>query len=228
MEPAQFRRLVENVKTDGKLTSTVLAYQLEDGSLEILSGHHRTEAAIAAGLNEVDVEVITTPLSEERKYAIQLSHNAISGQDNPSILAKMWEQLDLDSKKYSGLTDDDILNFQDIKIDGIGAASLRYQEVSLMFLPPDKAELDRALERLKGRKPPTIHAAHIEAFDVFFEAIVKTKHTLAITNSAIALLSMAELALERLAQIEQEQSNHVRHDEDGVIIEPLDPSVLAA
>src|SRR5215472_18033197 len=72
MEPEQFKRLVENVKVDGALTEIVLCCQNEDGSLEILSGHHRQEAAIAAGQATIWAMVITTPLDEERKYAIQL------------------------------------------------------------------------------------------------------------------------------------------------------------
>ena len=63
MAPAMFKRLVENVKIDGRLTTTVLACQDKDGSLEILSGHHRTAAAIEAGLAIVDALVITTPKS---------------------------------------------------------------------------------------------------------------------------------------------------------------------
>src|SRR5258708_4381125 len=46
MDPGEFDRLVKNVRTDGKLTSAPLACQLEDGSIELLSGHHRTLAAI--------------------------------------------------------------------------------------------------------------------------------------------------------------------------------------
>jgi ParB-like chromosome segregation protein Spo0J len=104
MSPTEFGRLVENVKTDGRLTSAVLACVTQTGEVEILSGHHRCLAAIEAGLTEIDVLVITTPLSEERKAAIQLSHNAVTGQDNPSALADLYRNLGLDAKMFSGLT----------------------------------------------------------------------------------------------------------------------------
>lgn len=51
----------------------------------------------------VDPRILIT---ENIKTEIQLSHNSINGQDDPSILAKLYEGLDLDSKKFSGLTDD--------------------------------------------------------------------------------------------------------------------------
>ena len=75
--------MVENFKTDGKMTGVVTVCLEPDGSLEILSGHHRTEAAIEAGFEEIEVLCITTPLDENRKKAIQLSRNSISGKDNP-------------------------------------------------------------------------------------------------------------------------------------------------
>jgi hypothetical protein len=207
MNPAQFKRLVDNFKTDGRMTGVVTVCLEPDGSLEILSGHHRTDAAIEAGFEQVEVLCITSPLDEERKTAIQLSHNSISGQDNPSILAQMWEGLGLDAKKFSGLTEDDIGDFKNIKIEGIGAVAARYEEMVLLFLPEDREIVEAAFKALgKSSKPPRVHVAALESFDAFFEAVVKTKERCNVNNSALAIATMAELALERLAQIEIEQA----------------------
>jgi hypothetical protein len=56
--------------------------------------------------------VITTRSTGSANNAIQLSHNSIAGQDNPSILAQMYESLSLEAKKFSGLPDE-ILNGPD-------------------------------------------------------------------------------------------------------------------
>lgn len=215
MEPAEFRRLVENLKKDGKLTSVPLCCLLPDGRIELLSGHHRRLAAIEAGFKTIKVEVILNELSEDRKNAIQLSHNAISGKDNPSILQQMWAGLSLDAKKFSGLTEDDIGKFSDIKIDGIAAASLKYDEVSLMFLPMDREIFEQALKHLDGskKKIPHIHVAHAEAFSVFFDAVVNVKEKRGVNNSALAIVTMAELAMERLAQIEAEEAEQAAEQE---------------
>jgi len=47
----QFRQLVENIRRDGCLTSTPLVWNdTASGRLVVLSGNHRTLAAIEAGL----------------------------------------------------------------------------------------------------------------------------------------------------------------------------------
>jgi len=51
------------------------------------------------------------------------------------------------------------------------------------------------------------HVTHIDSFDRFFEAAIKTKRDLNVHNSAMAIAVMAELALERLAQIEAENDS---------------------
>ena len=207
MEPAQFKRLVDNFKADGRPTGVATVCQNDDGSLEILSGHHRTEAAIAAGFDEVEVLVITTPLDEERKTAIQLSHNSISGQDNPSLLVQLYESLDLEAKKFSGLTDAVLKELQNVSVSALAAATVKYEELQINFLPEDLADFDGKIkdfmERYKNKAPKTLAARYAD-FDRIFDAIVRTKHKLAIVNSALALMSMAELAHAQLDQMEAE------------------------
>jgi hypothetical protein len=209
MEPDQFARLVDNFSTDGKMTGTVTTCWLTDGSdgkLEILSGHHRTEAAIAAGFTEIEVVHITTVLDEERKTAIQLSHNSISGTDNPSILAKMYESLDLDAKKFSGLTDDILSDLDKIQVSALAAANVNYEQLAIMFLPEDLEAFDKRVEDFSARKNKAaeVWAARHADFDRIFDAVVRVKHKLQIVNSALALVTMAELAHERLDEIEHE------------------------
>lgn len=101
------------------------------------------------------------------------------------------------------LTDDDIAKFDDIKIDGLSAGSLGYEQVSLIFLPEDLEIFENALKAIEGKKTRfRAHAARIDEFDRFFEAVVKTKQNLNVHNSAMAITVMAELALERLGEME--------------------------
>ena len=47
MSGSQYRRLVENIKTDGIMTSTPLLARIEgDDTLYVASGNHRVQAAI--------------------------------------------------------------------------------------------------------------------------------------------------------------------------------------
>ena len=81
MKGAQFNRLVENVRRDGCLTSFPLVHR-EGDSLVVVSGNHRVRAAIEAGIEESDVIEATSPLTRQQFVALQLSHNAIAGQDD--------------------------------------------------------------------------------------------------------------------------------------------------
>ena len=212
MTAEQMRRLTHNIQADGVVTSTVLLYHPDpDAAPEILSGHHRVEAAIAAGIEELDAHVITTELTEERKSAIQLSHNAITGQDDMAVLRELYEGLPLGDKLYSGLVDDDVRAFDGLDATSLGVNVLQYYELSLQFLPDDLDEFHKARDRIeaaaKRKDAPIFHLARMDDFDLLFDSIVRVKETRNVHNSAIALHLMATLALERLDQLEAEQAN---------------------
>lgn len=206
MTAQEMQRLVNNVRADGALTSVVLCCEEPDGTLEILSGHHRTKAATIVGLPSVTAMVITSPLTEQQKVAIQLSHNAVVGKDDKTTLAELYGALDLTWKLYSGLTDDDVIGFKALDLAGIGAGSINYEETTILFLPEDRATVLAALKRFEKERPrKSALLAPLEAYSAFFDAIVATKEHFNVGNAAVAMTVMAELALERLAQIEAEK-----------------------
>ena len=98
MKGPQFERLVENIRRDGVLTSFPLVHR-EGKALEVISGNHRVSAAIKAGIEESDVIEVTTPLTRQQFVALQLSHNAIAGQDDPNILRSLYDELDFGWKR---------------------------------------------------------------------------------------------------------------------------------
>ncbi len=136
MTDAMFSQLVENIRRDGCLTSVPLVYD-DDGKLEVLSGNHRVMAAIKAGLEEAEVMEITTPLGREQRVAIQLSHNAIAGADDPSILAELWADLDFAYKEYSGLTEEDLAGITEIDTTAISVEAPKYEELNLAAIIHD-------------------------------------------------------------------------------------------
>jgi hypothetical protein len=201
MSPEEYGRLKQNIATDGCLTSAVLVCQ-DAGVLEILSGHHRRDAAIDVGIFEGEVIVILTPLDEERKTAIQLAHNAVTGKDNPAVLAEMYSRLGLDAKMFSGLTDD-ILSLDKISIAGLNAG-LQYEQLLVAFLPEDRQAFELALRRVrKSNSIVSTHFARFEDFDAVFNAVVAVKEKRQVVNSALSLRVLAELAMERLDQLEE-------------------------
>jgi len=201
MPPAQYQRLVENLRKDGILTSAPLIYQDE-----ILSGNHRVKAAIDAGITEAGCIEITSKLSKEDRVSIQLAHNAIAGDDDPNTLEQLYKSLGLDAKTYSGLTDDLFTAAEDVDLESLAIGAPPYMDMVIEFLPEEAIQFEALLARidqaLKGKNPPIRHVAAYDDFDTMFNALVRVKELSGIHNSAIAIRMMAELALERIEQLE--------------------------
>ena len=207
MTSMQFERLTDNIRRDGALTSLPLVYDIagdDEDKLLVLSGNHRVDAAEAAGLVELEVIEIMTRIDDDRRRAIALSHNAIAGQDDPNLLRAFYDSLSLALKEYSGLTED---SFKAAKLD-LAALTIRppeFEQLLLDFLPESKEIFLAALKRIGGgKRPPMVLAARFEDFDLFFDAVMKTKKQANVHNAAMALRIMAELACERLDQLDAE------------------------
>ena len=81
MRSETFRNLVENIKRDGGLSSVPFCLKLGD-RYRVLSGNHRVQAAQEAGVKRLLVLYTDRELSREEQVSIQLSHNAIVGEDD--------------------------------------------------------------------------------------------------------------------------------------------------
>ncbi|MEH1014659.1 ParB/Srx family N-terminal domain-containing protein [Micromonospora sp. CPCC 206060] len=143
MRKETYDRLVANVRRDGALTSTPLVWNdTAGGRLVVLSGNHRIMAAREVGLEAVDIIVVDQDLSRSRQVALQLSHNAIEGEDDPATLKQLYEELDdVDWRSYSGLDDKQLDLLAQVELEGLSEANLDFATVQLVFLPH---ELDAA------------------------------------------------------------------------------------
>ncbi|MCW3838585.1 ParB N-terminal domain-containing protein [Micromonospora yasonensis] len=143
MRKEQYDRLVANIRRDGCLTSVPLVWHDVDGDRKVvLSGNHRVMASIDAGLAEITVMVVQQKLSRARQVALQLSHNAIAGEDDPATLKQLYEELDdVDWRAYSGLDDKQLDLLAQVDLEGLSEANLDFATVQLVFLPH---ELDAA------------------------------------------------------------------------------------
>jgi hypothetical protein len=147
MKHEEFMRLVDNIRRDGKLTSTPFLCKEESGRYRCLSGNHRTKASIEAGLPLITCLATDDKLSEEQKVAIQLSHNAIAGQDDPATLKLLYEQIfDAELKKYSGLDDRTLELLEKFSAASISEANLTFQTLSMVFLPDELSAAQTAIK----------------------------------------------------------------------------------
>lgn len=195
MTKEQFESLTRNIKTDGGLTSIPLCYRQENGRLLVLSGNHRLKAAIEAGVRENLVLLIDKPLSKQRQLAIQLSHNAIEGQDDEQILKELYLEIDeLEASIYSGLSTELVEKLTSIDFTTISEQRPLFKEISLLFLPEEiesmTAICDGIIETAKSKIAFT---GRITEYDDILEGIIAAKQGQKIINSTVAFFAMARV-----------------------------------
>ena len=192
MKHEEFARLVSNIKRDGRLTSAPFAC-LEGDAYLVLSGNHRTKAAIEAGLEKIHCIVTDDPVTEEQRIAIQLSHNAISGQDDPFILKELYEKiLDISLKEYSGLDDRTLNLLHDFSTSSLPNVNLHYQTLSFVFLPDDlkaaKDVMETAVKMVKSSD--LVWTAKMSQYEDWLDAqeVVMSAHNVRNTATGVALV----------------------------------------
>jgi len=190
MKHEEFKRLVDNVRRDGQLTSAPFLCLESDGRYRCLSGNHRTRAAIEAGLEKIVCIATDDPLTEDQKIAVQLSHNAISGQDDPATLKELYGKiLDVEMKKYSGLDDKTLELLDKFSSVSISEANLSFQTLSIVFLPDElkaaQAVLKEALACVKGSDETWL--ARFGEYDAWLDAQETASSAYNVKNVATAM-----------------------------------------
>ncbi len=206
MPKEMFDQLVRNVTGDGQLESVPLCHTLSDGTLEVISGNHRVDAAMAAKLPEILVMVIPFELKPGTKRSKQLSHNALSGQDDAQLLAELWREIDtIEEQLYSGLDSRVIGELTPVKFSGFGPEQIRTESITLLFLPEEVEKLESILDALSacaGSK--AVYMAPLSHYERLFDQIVKTKKVKVIYNTAVAFMAMVE-------QLEEKPEKEAEH-----------------
>ncbi|MEV5606397.1 ParB N-terminal domain-containing protein [Streptomyces sp. NPDC052299] len=190
MRKDEYDRLVETVRRDGCLTSTPLIYaggEYDEGRELVLSGNHRTMASVDAGLDEIDCMLIEEQLSRQQLVAIQLSHNAIAGEDDPGTLKQLYEELDdVDWRAYSGLDDDQLKLLAEVSPEGLSEANLDFATVSLVFLPAELEAARTAFEEARLGQNESWLAARAD-YEQTLDTLASTHAAHKVGNVATAL-----------------------------------------
>lgn len=196
MTAEQKRQLVQNLSRDGVLLSTPLIYRRDgEDTPVVLSGNHRVIASVEAGLSKIHVMELLDRLSPEQETAIALSHNSINGQDDEQILRELYESIqDLTLKEYSGLTDDDLIEFKAVDLSFLSVSATRCQEVVLHFLPEEASEFQAILAKLSNQQSRTHLCSSLTQFDAVLNAAIKAKDYSNIFSTSGAFLAMARMA----------------------------------
>lgn len=204
MPAEMFRNLVQNVKRDGGLSSVPFCYK-EGDKYRVLSGNHRVMAAMEAGLKEVLVMYTDEPLTRQEQVAIQLSHNAIEGQDDPATLKALWDEIEeVDWKLYSGLDDKLLKELEKVTLEPLAEVSLDYRTASFVFLPEEMECMERAFEEaMTAVADKDIYLARIQEFGRLLDALDKTYGSYNIKNSATALMIVLDIFERHLTDLSE-------------------------
>lgn len=206
MKQDEFQKLVANIKRDGCLTQ--LPFCCKDPVERkwlVLSGNHRVQAAIEAGLEEIDIQATNKRLTKDEMIAIQLSHNAISGQDDMAILKELYGAIDdINMKKYSGLNDETLKLLEKVSADSISSPSLDYQMINILFLPSEVKEIQRALKEFKSeiQSNPTL-VAQFKDYEEFMNTMNDVGKGMIVKNTALTFMCMLRLAQHNIEQLKE-------------------------
>lgn len=205
MRKEEYDRLVENVRRDGCLTSTPLIYsggEYEEGAELVLSGNHRTMASIDAGLDEIDCMLIEEKLTRQQLVALQLSHNAIAGQDDPATLKQLYDELDdVDWRAYSGLDDETLQLLAEVSPEGLSEANLDFATVSLIFLPPELEAAREAFEQARIGQNASWLAARAD-YEQTLDTLASTHAAHKVGNVATALHAILAIVENHLTDLQ--------------------------
>lgn len=202
----KMNQLVANVKGTGALESVPLVYRDEKLSekYRIISGHHRIDAAKAAGLQLILV-MVAEPKTVDEIVSKQLSHNSLVGEDDKAILAQLFDSIkEVSWRLASGLNDE----ASKVTYSSLSFRLGTFKEVNMLFLPPDLEAFDDAMEKLCETsfvKPSQeVRVISMDTFNSFAKALRKVKKVENIKNNSTAVMRMVELAMIKLAEIELE------------------------
>lgn len=205
MRHEQFQQLVANVRRDEALTSTPFVWHdVETGERIVLSGNHRTKAAIEAGIEEITWLETSDRLTESQRLAIQLSHNSIAGEDDLAILKTLYEKIDdLDLRQYAGLDDATLELLADLDSPSLGEANLSFQTLAIVFLPDDLKEAQDVIRDALGlaSSSDAVWVAALRQYDQTMAALDLASKSSDVTNVATAFGVILESFKDHAAEL---------------------------
>jgi hypothetical protein len=211
MRVEQYKRLVENIRRDGCLTSVPFAIRHGE-RYTILSGNHRVKAAKDAGLTEVTLLYTDRELTHAQQVAIQLSHNAIAGQDDMAILRELYDEInDVALKEYSGLDDVLLGKLNPPELDPLSEKGLEYRIVSIAFLPEEVERAEKLFAKIMEQADGDRTWINRRAdYDRMLDALTIAKEAAGVKNTATAFGLLLDLVENHFDEIPRPQSKKVK------------------
>lgn len=200
MTAETFDRLCKNIGMSG-MSSTITCYKRENGRFVIISGHHRFEACKKVGYKKIGVIYADEKdLTQDEIIAIQLSHNSIHGEDNKSILRRMFEQIkSIDFKQFAYVDMDEIGT---VDMNGLNLVQMQTSYTfSAVFYENSRPAIEALigdLDDIVKRNDIVFIAGSDQNEDTLFEMMTKIKKKYDIVSPSVAFAKILELAYNQL------------------------------
>lgn len=196
MTKGTFERLINNIKVDKRLESLPLCVRSKDreNELMIISGHHRTRAARAAGVHDLFVILIEEELSEDAIKSKQLSHNSLNGVDDEQVLKAIYDSIqDMESRMKSGVFLEDEAKFPTVAVKEVNL-DFEFEIVSIMFLNTQLQRFDQALAIIQDSKD--VRVVDLANFEAFKKAVKTVSNHDNVRNISAIMNRMCEIVIE--------------------------------
>lgn len=211
MAKPMFDQLTQNIRKDGQVESVPLVHTLkESGKMEIISGNHRVQAAIEAGINQIVVLAFPHELERGMKLAKQLSHNALAGQADQQLLVSLWSEIDdIEQKLYAGLDSVQLGELTKVNFSGFGPEQIATTQIALWFVPEEVEQFERLMEHMEALvNKDTIYLVPLSHYDRLFKLLVEKKKTSNIKNVSVAFMELVS-QLEKMVEADKARETPV-------------------
>lgn len=137
----------------------------------------------------------------QRQLALQLSHNAIHGQDDLSALQGLYSELeDLALKAYTGIDETALFNYHALDFPAISEQDIALAELNFTFCDSNKLFVEGVLDKLEAKGlDPEKDALVVGDVDKFIQVMTRIKNKLGVKNRSVAFLAMCRICEESLA-----------------------------
>lgn len=216
MTEGEFTLLKESIAdTGGTESQPILGWRMHDDvtkqslpTIMVLDGNHRRRACIELGIEVQTINLILDYLTEEQRWSIALSRNNLHGTDDLAKLIEAFERIHNPKlKARTGLTSKKLGLYSGTPKLGSRPPGLRFNVVSLVFLPNEEAEalaaFDAASERVKAN---TKLIARFADYDAIMDALGKAHKKRGVINAAASLMYIIHVFLRHLDDDAEDQT----------------------
>lgn len=143
MKESDFKRLVNNIKKDGILTSAPLLMKQEGKKYICISGHHRIKAAIKAGLKKIICAIIPE-VDISTRLRLQLVHNDIHGEPDQELVKQLQQKISEEDLKLCEIMIDQVE--KEDEIIEVKLPDFRY--INICLLPESEESFKELIDLL--------------------------------------------------------------------------------